>query len=122
MMQFATTRRQRGISLVGLIFGLALLAVLALVAMRTVPVYIEYYAIKRHVEDLGRGTEGVSPRDIQSAFDKRAGVDDITAVKGSDLEVSKEGDVIVISVSYERRVSLFSNVSLSFTFDVSSAH
>ena len=35
-----------------------------------------------------------------------AAIDDIQSIKGSDLEITKEGDKVVVSFSYEREIHL----------------
>lgn len=113
-------RNQRGLSLIGLIFFGGVLFFVALIGMKAVPTYIEYFTIKKHVADLAHGNEGTSVRDVQTAFDRRAAIDDITSIQGRDLDVTKEDDGIQIDVSYSKKVPLFGGVSLCFDFDISS--
>lgn len=112
--------RQRGLSLTGLIFFGAIIAFCAVIAIRCLPAWLEYAAVRKHVTELARSGGAASNKDIQSDFDKRADVDDITSVQGRDLEITRTGDNVSISVSYERKVPLFANVSVLFEFDASS--
>ncbi|MBI1396865.1 MAG: DUF4845 domain-containing protein [Betaproteobacteria bacterium] len=115
-------RKQRGLSLIGLIFFGALLFFVALIVMKAVPTYIEYFSIRNHVKELAKGTDGTSVREIQSSFDRRASIDDITAIQGKDLEVSKDANGgIAIDASYSKKVPLFGDVSLCFDFDIQAA-
>ena len=72
---------------------------------------------------LGEGTRlasaAISARDggktvneIQRAFDRAATINDITTISGKDLEVTKEGNTVVVTFRYEKKVHLFYNVSL----------
>ncbi len=58
--------------------------------------------------------------EIRQAFEKRATVDSIDVIGAKDLEITKEGNDVVISVSYPKRIPLFGNVSLMIDFVASS--
>ena len=51
-----------------------------------------------------------------SAFDRRAQIDDIRALRGRDLEVSKAGEGFEIRAEYSVLVPLFANVSAQIDF------
>ncbi|MCC2958301.1 DUF4845 domain-containing protein [Massilia sp. IC2-477] len=102
--------RQSGISLTGLILVLAVLGVAAVFALKLIPTYTEYSAIK---DAIVRAKEaGGTPREIQVAFDKTAGINDVTAVRGRDLTITRDDGEVQVSFAYEKRVPLMGNVSL----------
>jgi type II secretory pathway pseudopilin PulG len=101
---------QRGISLTGLILVLAVLGVAAVVALKLVPTYTEYSAVK---DAIVRAKEaGGTVREMQVAFDKNAGINSVTAIRGRDLTITREDGEVQLSFAYEKRVPLTSNVSL----------
>jgi Tfp pilus assembly protein FimT len=104
--------RQQGLSLMALIFVLALLVVAALFAMKVIPSYLEFRAAKTAIDAIAREKQGATAGDIRRAFENRSAIDDINTVKPTDLEISKEGNAIVISFAYRKEVPLFSNVGL----------
>jgi len=104
--------RQQGLSLMALIFVLALVAVVALFGMRVIPSYLEYRAAKSAIDAIAREKQAATPGDVRRAFENRSTIDDINTVKPQDLEISKDGNAIVISFSYRKEVPLFSNVGL----------
>jgi hypothetical protein len=112
---------QRGLSLIGLIIISAVLVFVAIIGFKLLPAYVEYLAVKNAVTDLARGTEvrGGQVRDVMNAFDRRANIDNITSIRGSDLEVTKQGEGFAIVASYSVRVPLFGNVSACLDFEVS---
>ena len=114
MTSYVFDKQQRGISLVGLIVVLAIMGFVAIVAMKTVPAFAEYSAAKDAI-NLAKAAGG-SPREMQVAFDKNAGVNDIDAITGRDLVISKDTGATEISFEYEKRIPLFANVSLLFDF------
>lgn len=119
----AVGARQGGMSLIGFVLLLALLAFAALVAFKTVPAIVEYYTIKKNINAIVKGGEarGASVADIRKAYDRRASIDDTPSMTGADLDVSKEKGEVVIAFSYSRKVHLFGNVSLLFDFEGSTS-
>jgi hypothetical protein len=111
-------RRQRGISLIGLLIVSAVLVFVAIMGFKLLPSYIEYFTIKRVVTDLASGSEvrGGAVRDVMVAFDRRAQIDDIRSIRGSDLEVVKQGDGFIISAAYSVQVPLFGHLSACMDF------
>lgn len=113
-------RKQLGLSLGALMVGAFVFIILALLGMKVAPSYLEFYTIKKAVVALSAEKRGASPNDIRKAFDQRAQVDDISTIKGSDLEITKEGSEIVINAAYRREIPLFGNVGLHIDFAASS--
>jgi hypothetical protein len=114
MKKLTLARQQRGMSLVGLIFvGLIVVALLAL-GFKLVPAMVEYIAIERAVQKIRN--EGSTVRDIQAAFERHATIDDITSISSRDLDITKEGDRIVISYAYQKKIPILDNVSLVIDF------
>lgn len=114
MEKLRSRRRQRGLSIIGLIFiGLIVVGLLAL-GFRTVPAVIEYIAIERAVQKIRN--EGSTVGDIKAAFDRHATIDDITSIRSSDLDITKEGDQVVISYAYTKRIPIMDNVALVIDF------
>ena len=112
--QPAGAAHQRGLSLVSLIFvGLIVVALLA-VGMKTVPALTEYFAIERAVQRIS--SEGQTVRDIRSAFDRYATIDDIKSIAGKDLDVTKDADHIVVSYSYQYSIPITDNVRIVIDF------
>jgi hypothetical protein len=94
---------QRGMSFFGLLFFGGLLAVLGVIGAQIVPTALEYQAVDKAVN---KAREGNSVAEVRSIFDKAAQIDAISSITGKDLEVTKEGDKIVVSFAYEREIHL----------------
>ena len=107
---------ESGVSLSGLIVVLIVLSALALVVIKVTPAFIEYRAIKDAIVKAKADAGSGSVREIQQAFDKNAGVNDVSAISGRDLVITREGGSTEISFAYEKRVPLAGNVSLLFDF------
>jgi hypothetical protein len=115
-------RYQRGLSLSGLLVGSVIVVVAALLLLKLLPHYMEYWKVQKAFKEIAMSPEsrGVSPREIQTAFARRLVVEDFKAVKPEDLEVSKDGDSIVVSASWSVKVPLFANISAWIDFEARS--
>src|SRR6185503_18397113 len=108
-MQGGTTMRypQQGVSLMGLIMILFVVVVLGIFGLKLIPVYIEYAKIKSAIEAIAQDRSKTSSvSEVRKAFDARATIDDISAVKAADLEITKDGNDVVYrkSVVYGRSI------------------
>lgn len=97
---------QRGISFIGLLILGVILALLAIVGARVVPTVSEYLSIQKTVKKVA-ADGGESPLVIKQKFDLAAAADYITSVTGKDLEVTKNGDKVVINFAYDKEIPLF---------------
>src|SRR3954469_12427048 len=114
--------KRRGVTLMGLIMVLALLVALLLFGMKLIPAYIEYGTAKKAINAIARDGAGAStPQEARRQFDARAVIDNIEVVKGSDLEIRKEGTGMVIGFAYRKEVPLFANLGLYIDFAANSA-
>ena len=112
---------QRGISLSGLFVWLFILIVAALLGMKLIPPYMEFATARNAIQAIAQDRLGTTtPQEIRRAFDSRANIDDITAIKAADLDITKEGNEIVISFAYRKEVPLFANVGVYMDFAASS--
>ena len=110
--------RQHGVGLGGLLMGSVIVIAVLLVGMKLAPSYIEFFAIKKAVNAIAsEKAGGASVAEIRKSFDQRATVDDISTIKGSDLEITKEGGGLVIRAAYRKEVPLFGNVGLYVNFN-----
>jgi len=115
LQQAQSFSRQAGISLTGLIFVLAVLGVAAVFAMKLVPTYMEYSAIKGAMQRAKEA--GGTNREMQVAFDKNADMNNATAIRGADLVITRDNGEPQLSFAYEKRVSLMGNVSLVIDYE-----
>ncbi|HSD44190.1 MAG TPA: DUF4845 domain-containing protein [Burkholderiales bacterium] len=115
-------QRQQGLGFAGVLILLIAIVFIAIIGMKLVPAYIEYFTIKKAITGMTQSGElrGGSVADVRKAFDRRAAVDDITALRPEDLEITKEGNEIVVAFAYEKRIPLFYNVSVLIDFAGSS--
>lgn len=113
------TRKQRGITLFGLIVWLAVLGFIGVLAAKVTPTTIEYFSIKKAIASAR--TAGSTVQEIQTAFNKQAEVGYIDAIQGKDLEITKNGDDIQINFTYQKKIPIAGPVSLLIDYAGSTA-
>lgn len=119
MQIFRARRTQAGMSIVGLIFLLSIIAMIALLAAKITPTAMEYLAVKRAI--VTAKASGTSVRDIQVAFDKQAEVSYITSIKGNDLTVEKSDSGYEVSFYYTKKIPLVGPASLLLEYEGTTA-
>lgn len=114
-------QRQRGIGFIGLVFVFAVCGVVLLLGLKLVPVYLEMFSVKKVIAAMASSEEVKSGTvaDIRKSFDRRAVIDNIKAVSGEDLEISKEGGDTVVTAVWQQKVPLFTGYTLVVDFSAS---
>jgi hypothetical protein len=108
----ATAARQHGLTLIGLLFWGILVAMLALVVIRVLPTINEFTTIQRAVKKIAQESPGTVP-EIRAAFERQKNIEySISSLSGSDLQITKENDKVVIRFEYNKEVPLVEPVFL----------
>lgn len=107
--------RQRGISLTGLIVVLMVLGLFAVLAIKIVPSWLEYRSVRDGI--VRAKAAGGSVAEMQQTFDKFAEINNVEAVRGRDLVISRDGDSPEISFAYEKRIPLTDKATLVIDYD-----
>jgi hypothetical protein len=113
-------KNQRGLALTSLIFWGIVITLFALLVMKVGPEYLDYYKISKSVRSISAESSGKTVPEIRAAYDRYANINYINTLKGSDLDISKDANKVVIAFSYQSRIPLFYNVSLVIDFEGSS--
>ena len=122
-LSLASVKQQRGASMIGTFLMIAIVLLMIVIAMKVVPAFTEHMSIKNALTTMAEGGKlnGMSKSEIISAFNKRASIDNIQAIKGSDLEVStNDAGLTVVSVEYQVVRPVMGNVSALIDFSTSS--
>ena len=107
----------------GVIFGGGVLFAVALLGMKVFPEYMTYFTTLQNIKATAQdpGLRGASVPLIRGAYLKRLQVQGGGDVGPDDLDITKEGNEIVISFAYSKKIHLFSNVNLMIDFAGSSS-
>jgi Tfp pilus assembly protein PilE len=96
--------QQRGISLISLLIVGIVLAFAGVVGAQAVPTYFEYLAILKATKKVA--AQGGTIVEIRSAFDKAQAIDDFKSISGKDLDITKNGDKVVVSFAYDKEIHI----------------
>ncbi len=95
--------RQLGISFIGILLVVGVLAFVGLIGAQALPSVMEFQAITKAAN---KAKAGSSVAEVRSIFDKAAQVDDVKSITGKDLEVTKEGDKTVVAFAYSKEIHI----------------
>jgi len=74
----------------------------ALVAMRVIPMYVQYYSIKSTIESVRKESVGdMAKEEIQRAIQKRFDIGYVTNVEAKDLNVRNDRSGKVLDLVYQ---------------------
>jgi hypothetical protein len=115
-------RRQKGVTLTGMILVSVLIIIALLIGMKVVPVYVEYFTIQKNFRGMAEDPSLASAGrpELLRAWSGRATVDNITAVKTTDLVFQRQGEQLVVSAEYSVKVPIYGHVNFCFDFKPSS--
>jgi hypothetical protein len=116
-------RTQRGMTLIGFIIVLALVGFFAYIAMKLVPMYSEYYAVKQALKGLQAepGIANKDPAKIEDLFFRRLYISYAENVKPSNVTIERADGGWLMSVQYEVRKPLVANLDVVGKFEASEA-
>ena len=112
---------QRGVAISGLLIWGVVIGLVAVLGMKVAPDYITYFKVVKAAKAVASSSPGKTVPEVRTAFDKYMNVEHVQSVTSADLDISKDGNGVVISFAYERRIPLFYNVSLLIDFQGSSS-
>jgi hypothetical protein len=113
-MKFRLKSQQAGLSFVGLLFVVGVLAALAVLLAQVFPTVVEYQAILKAVQ---KSSEGSTVHEVRQIFDKATQIDDIKSITPKDLEITKENDRVVVKFAYTREIHMFGPAYLLLKYD-----
>jgi len=117
-----TRNSQSGLTFIGFLFVALVLVTVAIIGFRVVPSYIEYFAVQKTLRDtLKDAPENVTLAQFQKDFDLKASPQYIDSVRGTDIDLRREGSAVIASADWTTTLPLIANVSLLLEFHVSSS-
>ncbi len=100
----SVARRQRGVTLLGLVFWAIVLGFIGYVAVRVLPTVNEFITIQRSIDKIAAAAPG-TVAEIRTAFERQKEIEyAIQSISGKDLEITKENDRVVINFAYQKEV------------------
>lgn len=111
--------RQRGATFLGMVTIVAILGFGIYGAIRLVPMYLEYMAVVRAMEQTAKENSGATQQALRVSLIRRWTIEDIKSIEPKDIEIKRAGDGFVMRAWYRAEVPFISNISLVADFDKS---
>ncbi|UXY51480.1 DUF4845 domain-containing protein [Pseudomonas tohonis] len=111
---------QRGLSILGWLVVLAIVAFLASTAFKIIPHYMDYYALEKLIKSVEneKGQAISTPRDFLDYVRKGMTVNSIRDIDlEKALQVKVENNDFYATLKYEKREPLIENLDLVVHFD-----
>jgi len=112
--------RQQGLSFLGGLFALCIIAFLASTAFKLIPHYLDYNALSKVIESIGSSPDQQirSVSDVYSYVGKGMQVNDIRDLDlQKAMRVEVDGNRLQIHLDYEKREPLIRNIDLVVRFN-----
>ena len=105
---------QRGMTVIGMLLLLIVIAFVVLIAMKVVPMYIQYFSIKSTIESIRKEPQlaQMSTQDIQNAIQKRFDIGYVDNITARDLKIRNENRGRVLDLEYQDERELFYGLSI----------
>lgn len=110
-----TNSKQRGISMVGFLLIAFVAIIVAIFAMKIVPMYMEYDGVKKSMDALAQEQFEDSAAVRESLF-KRFNISYVDTVKKEDVTIKSQNGAYVVTVDYYVDKPLVGNLSISGHF------
>ena len=120
MNSIAARSRQDGMTYIGMLIMLVVIAFFAIVLIKVLPLYLEHFKVDSSLESLGKESKddpmALSSMEIEKHLLNRLNINDVQHVTKDDIKITREGRKTVVTVDYEARVTLFGNLDLVARF------
>jgi len=112
-------KKQKGMTMIGWLLVVMLVAVVALVAIKLIPVYLDGYKVYQSLESLKEDSSasGKSAGDLRKMVMKRLDINMVNDVKAENLTFTRKGNSTIVEVEYEARRQLFGNLYAVVVFN-----
>lgn len=109
----ACMRRQAGITFLGLVFVLVVMACVGVIAAEVTPTVVEYYVVQTAAE---KSSQGTTTAEIRTTFSKILSLNNVSSLTADDLVVTKDGDKVVVRFAYQREIHLVGPAYLTLKY------
>ena len=111
-------QQQRGATLIGMIVIIAILGFGLYAAIRLTPMYIEYMAVARALEQTAKEHDATTTvGELRKSLDRRWAIEDIKSIDFKEIEIKRAGGGYAMRAWYRAEAPFVANVSLVVDFD-----
>ena len=109
--------RQKGMTGIGWLIVLGLIGFFALLTLKMVPSYLEYYKIVSTLESIAEESGFDSPVEIRTLLERRFEISYVNTILPKDVIIKSAGKNYTVRARYDSKVHLFGNVFVVMEFD-----
>jgi hypothetical protein len=115
--------RHRGLTIMGFLLVAAVVVIFAMVGFRVIPSYIEYYSVRKALDDTMRGgsADPNNPAAFRAELARRLQTSYVEDVKATDVILQRSGTQVTAELAWERRLHMFGNMYILLEFEATSA-
>ena len=115
-------RKQSGMTMLGFLITLTVVMFFLYCGMKVVPMYTEYYSVKKALASIASDPEaGVSKDKIRALFSRHMEIDYVSVIKPEMLQIECTDTGYNMIMDYERRTPLFANLDVVAKFHAEQA-
>lgn len=114
-------KNQQGMTFWGVTFVGMAIVFGAILMMKLIPPYLEFWSVEKVIGVMAKdpALPGMTQQEARFSFDRRASIDNIKAISGKELEISKERGQTIVSANYTVIVPIVGNLSALIEFQTS---
>ena len=120
MNSISARSRQLGITYMGMLILVVVIAFAAIVVVKVLPLYMEHFKVDSSLKSLAQEAKDdqtvLSPALLERHLLNRLSINDVEHVKADNIKITHDGRKTVVTVDYEARVTLFGNIDLVARF------
>ena len=111
-------RLQRGMTMLGFLITLSVVILFLYCGMKIVPMYIEYYSVKKALASIAneQDTSSATKDKIRAMFARHITIDYVKIIKPEMLQIQTTDSGFNLVVDYERREELIANLDVVAKF------
>ena len=111
-------RKQGGMTMLGFLITLSVVILFVFCGMKVVPMYIEYYSVKKALASIAneQDTSSATKDKIRALFARHITIDYVKIIKPDMLKIEATDSGFNLTVDYERREELIANLDVVAKF------
>jgi hypothetical protein len=115
-------RRQRGVTFIGWLFLLIPLAIVGYVAIRLLPIYLNYMRVAHSMDQTSTEMKidesaALTPVSIRANLARHFDINSVTFPTVNDVTVTRDGAGWTLEAKFEDTAPIFANLSVVVDFD-----
>ncbi len=118
-------QKTKGLTFIGMLFTMAAVIILGILALRVAPVYLQHYAVVRALSALATEPKkdlnaevGTNEMTIKRSLMKQFEIDNVEDITEANISVAPgNNDTQIITIQYQVTRPFIGNISLLFKFN-----